>query len=161
VLATCAARFHPRAPHDTPPATAVPHTHNDHQPCVSARRYVPVIHVSRVIGEYVSEIRSRRRLRAKPAIALGGIVPNLLRAPNALSYQTILENLTTVRRDFADKEIHVFGIGGVATLHLAALLQMDSIDSSGWRNRAARGIIQLPGNSERMRVKIDYCIMLR
>lgn len=112
--------------------------------------YVPVIHVSRVIEEYVAEIRSHRRLRAKPAIALGGIVPNLLRAPKALSYQAILKNLTTVRHDFADKEIHVFGIGGIATLHLAALLEMDSVDSSGWRNRAARGIIQLTGNSERM-----------
>lgn len=27
---------------------------------------------------------------------------------------------------------------------------MDSVDSSGWRNRAARGIIQLPGSGERM-----------
>ena len=112
--------------------------------------YVPVIHVSRVIKEYVAEIRSHRRLRAKPSIALGGIVPNLLRAPKALSYQAILKNLNTVRRDFSDKDIHVFGIGGIATLHLAALLEMDSVDSSGWRNRAARGIIQMPGSSERM-----------
>src|SRR5690606_8343220 len=43
-----------------------------------------------------------------------------------------------------------FGIGGTATLHLAALLRIDSVDSSGWRNRAARGIIQLPGSGERM-----------
>jgi queuine/archaeosine tRNA-ribosyltransferase len=30
------------------------------------------------------------------------------------------------------------------------LLGIDSIDSSGWRNRAARGIIQLPGSGDRI-----------
>jgi 7-cyano-7-deazaguanine tRNA-ribosyltransferase len=46
--------------------------------------------------------------------------------------------------------VHDFGIGGTATLHLAALLGVDSVDSSGWRNRAARGIVQLPGSGDRM-----------
>jgi 7-cyano-7-deazaguanine tRNA-ribosyltransferase len=31
-----------------------------------------------------------------------------------------------------------------------ALLGIDSVDSSGWRNQAARGIIQLPGSGERL-----------
>lgn len=116
--------------------------------------YVPVIHVSRVLEEYVAEIKGHRRLCAKPSIALGGIVPNLLRAPKSLTHEKILEILMTVRRDFAGKEIHVFGIGGIATIHIAALLKMDSVDSSGWRNRAARGIIQLPGSSERTIVEL-------
>jgi len=30
------------------------------------------------------------------------------------------------------------------------LLKIDSTDSSGWRNRAARGIIQLPGSGDRI-----------
>jgi len=30
------------------------------------------------------------------------------------------------------------------------LLDIDSVDSSGWRNRAARGIVQLPGSGDRM-----------
>jgi 7-cyano-7-deazaguanine tRNA-ribosyltransferase len=29
-------------------------------------------------------------------------------------------------------------------------LGVDSVDSSGWRNRAARGLIQLPGTGDRM-----------
>jgi 7-cyano-7-deazaguanine tRNA-ribosyltransferase len=29
------------------------------------------------------------------------------------------------------------------------MLEIDSVDSSGWRNRAARGIILLPGKTER------------
>lgn len=51
---------------------------------------------------------------------------------------------------FRDKAVHVFGIGGTATIHLAALLDIDSVDSSGWRNRAARGIVQLQGSGDRM-----------
>jgi tRNA-guanine family transglycosylase len=53
-----------------------------------------------------------------------------------------------------NKKIHVLGIGGTATLHIAALLKMDSVDSSGWRNRAARGIVQLPGSGDRTVAKL-------
>src|SRR5205823_1749044 len=65
-------------------------------------------------------------------------------------YQEILASLRRVRQVFAGKELHLYGVGGTATLHLAALLGMDSVDSSGWRNRAARGIVQLPGRGDRM-----------
>jgi queuine/archaeosine tRNA-ribosyltransferase len=112
--------------------------------------YVPVIHISRVLQEYVSHLKDNERLAAKPSLALGGIVPNLLRAPKALSHSVILDSLISIREKFADKTIHVFGIGGTSTLHVAALLKMDSVDSCGWRNRAARGIIQLPGSGERV-----------
>jgi 7-cyano-7-deazaguanine tRNA-ribosyltransferase len=112
--------------------------------------YVPVIHISRLLNDYVKAVKRNPRLAAKDRIALGAIVPNLLRAPKALSYKTVLENLLHVRSMFREKEMHVFGIGGTSTLHLAALLEIDSADSSGWRNRAARGIVQLPGSGDRM-----------
>ncbi len=112
--------------------------------------YVPVVHVCRILDEYVKAIVGNPRLAAKDRIALGAIVPNLLRAPKALSYEAVLEKLSHVRATFYDKEVHVFGIGGTATVHLAALLKIDSVDSSGWRNRAARGIVQLPGSGDRM-----------
>jgi 7-cyano-7-deazaguanine tRNA-ribosyltransferase len=112
--------------------------------------FVPVVHISRVIDKYISEIKVNEKLVAKPRLAIGGIVPNLLRAPKAIPHQQILETLIKLREEFADKEIHVFGIGGISTLHVAALLGIDSVDSSGWRNRAARGIIILPGKSERI-----------
>jgi hypothetical protein len=112
--------------------------------------YTPVIHISRLLSEYTVAILAHDRLAAKPQIALGGIVPNLLRASKAIPYAEILDSLKHVRRVFAGKRIHVFGLGGTATLHLAALLGMDSADSSGWRNRAARGIVQLPGSGDRM-----------
>jgi 7-cyano-7-deazaguanine tRNA-ribosyltransferase len=112
--------------------------------------YIPVIHICRFLGRYVEAVKNHKRLSMKPTIALGGIVPNLLRTPKAISYKEILESLKLVRQTFTDKEIHVFGIGGTATLHLAALLGVNSVDSSGWRNRAARGIVQLPGSGDRM-----------
>jgi 7-cyano-7-deazaguanine tRNA-ribosyltransferase len=111
--------------------------------------YVPVIHVSQLIDEYIAEVRSHDGLLAKPAIAVGGLVPQLLRAVQARPYQEILDNVFQVRRTFGGKKLHLFGIGGTATLHLAALVGVDSVDSTGWRNRAARGIVQLPGSGDR------------
>ncbi len=112
--------------------------------------FVPVIHISPFLEKYTAAIKDNEKLSGKTAIALGAIVPNLLRSSKAIPYAQILENLRHVRQVFADKKIHVFGIGGTSTLHLAALLEMDSVDSSGWRNRAARGLVQLPGSGDRM-----------
>lgn len=112
--------------------------------------YVPVVHISQVIPDYILALRMSNILENKPALALGGLVPNLLRAPKARPYADVLGGLRSVRQAFPDKRLHVFGVGGTATLHLMALLEIDSVDSSGWRNRAARGIIQLPGRGDRM-----------
>ena len=116
--------------------------------------YVPVIHISRFLTEYAAAVQTQQDLSLKSMIALGGIVPNLLRAPKALPYQEILDSLKYVRQTFAHKDIHVFGVGGTATLHIAVLLGMNSVDSSGWRNRAARGIVQLPGSGDRTVAKL-------
>lgn len=112
--------------------------------------FVPVAHISAVLDEYIIALTADGVIGGKPRIALGGIVPNLLRVPRARPYGDVLSGLRNARRAFAGKELHLFGVGGTATLHLAALLGMDSIDSSGWRNRAARGIVQLPGRGDRM-----------
>lgn len=112
--------------------------------------YVPVIHISRHLSEYLRELLADVQLRAKEKVALGGIVPNLLRAPKAMSYADVLDNVRQARLQLAGQHLHVFGLGGTATMHLAALLDVDSADSSGWRNRAARGIVQLPGRGDRV-----------
>jgi len=112
--------------------------------------YVPVIHVGQFLERYCSTILMNERVSQKEKLSLGGIVPNLLRTPKAMPYKSILDSILKVRLLFADKQIHVFGVGGTATLHLMALLGIDSVDSSGWRNRAARGMIQLPGSGERV-----------
>lgn len=112
--------------------------------------YVPVVHIGRHLMDYTAQVSADPILSKKPWIALGAIVPNLLRKSKAMPYTDVLASLLHVRRKFADKSIHVFGVGGTATLHLTALLGFDSVDSSGWRNRAARGIVQLPGSGERL-----------
>ncbi len=112
--------------------------------------YVPVVHISFLLEDYVSRLKSYKSLMKKQAIALGGIVPNLLKAPKAMHPQKVLEKLIHIRQEFPNKKLHVFGIGGTITLHIAALLSINSVDSSGWRNRAARGIVQLPGTGDRM-----------
>lgn len=113
--------------------------------------YVPVIHISRHLDEYLRQLQADERLlQDKQAVALGGIVPNLLKMPKAMKPENVLNSVRQVRAELADKQLHVFGVGGIATLHLAALLGVDSVDSAGWRNRAARGIIQLPGRGERI-----------
>lgn len=113
-------------------------------------QYVPVIHIGRFLEEYINQIKSDQAFMKKNYIALGGIVPNLLRVPKAIPHKKILENLQKVRQEFKNQKLHVFGLGGTATLHIAGLLKINSVDSSGWRNRAARGMIQLPGTGERI-----------
>jgi hypothetical protein len=115
--------------------------------------FVPVLHASRLLPQYVKAIATEKTLAAKSRLALGGMVPNLLRKPKAVPYGQILSALRHVRDQFPTKNLHVFGMGGTATLHIAALLGFDSVDSSGWRNRAARGIVQLPGSGDRSVVK--------
>lgn len=112
--------------------------------------YVPVVHVGRHLKEYLDAIEANVNLKSKECLAIGGIVPNLLRSPKAATYSDVLDNLVDVRKRFPSKRIHVFGIGGTATIHMAALLGFDSVDSCGWRNRAARGIIQMAGSGERL-----------
>jgi tRNA-guanine family transglycosylase len=112
--------------------------------------FVPVVHVGGHLEDYVAELNRDELLRRKRAVALGGIVPNLLRSPKAMPYERVLRILRHVRLAFEEKRVHVFGMGGTATLHLGALLGVDSLDSAGWRNRAARGIVQMPGRGDRV-----------
>jgi hypothetical protein len=113
--------------------------------------YVPVMHVSRVLDEYLDQFAQEDLLEGdgNDRFAVGGIVPNLLRAHKALKYRTVLDGLRQIRGAFAEEDMHLYGVGGTSTLHVAALLDIDSVDSAGWRNRAARGIIQLPGGGDR------------
>ena len=111
--------------------------------------YVPILHVSRCLNKYIRLFNENEKLRKKPIFAIGGIVPNLLRAPQAMSHKKILNSIYKVRETFANQKLHLFGVGGTSTLHVAALLKMDSVDSVGWRTRAARGIVQLPGIGDR------------
>jgi hypothetical protein len=112
--------------------------------------YVPVIHASRHLDAYLHQLLRDEQLANKPHVGLGGLVPNLLRMPQAAPYEQVLRSVRRTRDALSRHQLHVFGIGGTATLHLAVLLGIDSVDSSGWRNRAARGIVQLSGRGDRV-----------
>jgi 7-cyano-7-deazaguanine tRNA-ribosyltransferase len=111
--------------------------------------FCPVVHPGPWLDLYMDVLH---RLGQTKQLAIGGLVPHLLNSPGAQRWQTILM-LRRIRREFPG-HIHAFGIGGIVTLHLAAALGLDSVDSSGWRQRAARGLINLRGRGERQAVKL-------
>ncbi len=111
--------------------------------------FVLIMHLSPKLTNYTVALSQHPALFAKRKMAIGGIVPNLLRSPVAVPHRQIITNLQSVRQLFVNQSLHIFGLGGTATLHLTTLLRIDSADSSGWRNCAARGIIQLPGSGDR------------
>lgn len=100
----------------------------------------------------VATLRDRSvdgQLAPKRPVTIGDIVPHLQRRPKARPHREVLAGGGRVRAAFPDAQLHRFGVVGTATLHVAALLGMDSVDSSGWRNKAARGIVQLAGSDDR------------
>jgi 7-cyano-7-deazaguanine tRNA-ribosyltransferase len=78
--------------------------------------FVPVIHISKVLSEYITAIKANARLVAKSDIALGAIVPQLLRMPKSQPYQDTLNSIHETRQSFTDKKIHLFGVGGDGNL---------------------------------------------
>jgi 7-cyano-7-deazaguanine tRNA-ribosyltransferase len=111
--------------------------------------YCPVVHAGPWLDCYLAALR---RLGRTEKLAIGGLVPHLLNSAGAQRRATIV-GIRRVRDEFPGT-IHAFGVGGIVTLHLAAALGIDSLDSSGWRLRAARGLIILKGRGERMAVKL-------
>lgn len=112
--------------------------------------YVPVVHAGAFLSEFldgVEQISSKKKVKR---LGLGAMVPFLLRGKGADGRTQVVDDIMKVRRRLPDVKIHGFGIGGTATLHIAAILGLDSVDSAGWRNRAARGIIQLRGTGDRV-----------
>lgn len=77
-------------------------------------------------------------------IGFGGIVP-LFKVNRTLC----LELVRFLRLLHPDKLLHVFGVGSVSTMMLLAALGVDSMDTIGWRIKAAYGAIQLPSTSDR------------
>jgi len=109
--------------------------------------FVPVAHAGDWLEGYL-EAFQRYGLLSCAQIALGGLVPRLLSSKGSKSRREVVDAIKQTNECF-NGGLHVFGIGGLGTLHLAASLGVYSIDSVGWRNRAARGLILLPGRGER------------
>src|SRR5262249_11544906 len=59
--------------------------------------YVPVVHIGTHLMDYTTQVSTDKNLSKKPWIALGAIVPNLLRKPKAIPYSDVLEGLLHTR----------------------------------------------------------------
>lgn len=68
---------------------------------------------------------------------------------NKNSLYFVAEAVKIVRDEFPDSFLHVFGAGSVSTMHFLFSLGVDSVDTVGWRLKAAHGAIQLPGVGDR------------
>jgi len=108
--------------------------------------YTPVIHAGLFFENFLTEIK---KINPSPRrLAIGGLVPHMLLSKNG-SREIVIKTLKIIRKEFPSTEIHVFGIGGITTVYLLKLANIDTFDTMGWRIRAVWGIIQIPGKGER------------
>jgi len=85
------------------------------------------------------------------ALGIGSLVPMVKTMRNSSSTggkKNFVKILMYLRNRLPKTFIHAFGIGGTMA-YLAYLCGVDSIDSNGWILKASRGVIQLPGTSDR------------
>lgn len=85
------------------------------------------------------------------ALGIGSLVPMVKSLKNSGSTggkKNFVKILMYLREKLPNTFIHAFGIGGTMA-YLAYYCGIDSIDSNGWILKASRGVIQLPGTSDR------------
>lgn len=111
---------------------------------------MPVVHPYRGSVKKFLELAGPL-LESSPLIGIGSLVPLIQHRGG--SRKDVIGTVKELRELFADKLLHVFGIGGTTTMHTMLMLGADSLDSIAWRKRAAYGIIQLPGIGDRYLVK--------
>lgn len=117
---------------------------------------VPVVH-----GYTVEDIRKAckeiKEIANPNIIGIGSLVPvikpwrssSISRLNGVDSKSFMINAIRIVREEFPDAMLHVFGVGSVSTMHCMFSLGVDSVDSIGWRMKAAYGAIQLPGIGDR------------
>lgn len=134
---------------------------------------MPVIH-----GYTLKEIKKAcheiKKITDPKFVGIGSLVPiirnmktsNISKLNGINTIEFMIKKILTVRKEFPDAFLHVFGIGSVATMHLMFSLGADSVDSLSWRMKAGFGAIQLPGigdrfispNNGRKRLEEDYLL---
>jgi tRNA-guanine family transglycosylase len=80
---------------------------------------------------------------------IGSLVPSVFNTKGAGGIYNVVKIVSFIRKIIPDKKLHVFGVGSTLTMHLMFYIGADSVDSSGWRTKAAYGAIQLPGTPDR------------
>ncbi len=116
---------------------------------------MPVVH-----GYSTQEIEScvlkiEKILGEIKIIGIGSLVPMVksIKGTNLIGGKwTFIEMLIYLRKRLPNTIIHAFGIGGTMS-YLAFYCGIDSLDSNGWIQKAAYGVIQLPGISDRFITK--------
>jgi len=83
-------------------------------------------------------------------IGIGSLVPlvKTMKGSKKNGIESFIYALITLRKMLPNSFIHAFGIGGTMA-YLAIFAGIDSYDSNGWIQKAAYGVIQLPGISDR------------
>jgi tRNA-guanine family transglycosylase len=113
---------------------------------------MPVLH-GYDLGELKKACEDIKKISNPQIIGIGSLVPLLFRTPGTKRFKNpinyVIDAIRLVRTEFPNSFLHAFGVGSTKTMHLMYALGVDSIDSSGWRIKAAYGIIQLPGVSDR------------
>jgi len=90
-------------------------------------------------------------------IGVGSLVPLVkkIKGSRQNGIKTFIKIVYYLRTLLPKAFIHTFGIGGTMA-YLAILAGVDSFDSNGWIQKAAYGVIQLPGISDRFLKKESH-----
>ena len=90
-------------------------------------------------------------------IGIGSLVPlvKTMKGSKKNGIESFIYSLISLRKRLPETFIHAFGIGGTMA-YLAVLAGIDSYDSNGWIQKAAHGVIQLPGISDRFLKKENH-----
>ena len=127
---------------------------------------VPVIHgysfaQLRNFARRVKEIYKDNTNSDPKWVGLGSMVPllRLFRGVGSIprdssksllsSSEFLFAAIAFIKKLFPKSFLHVFGVGGTTTMQLVYAAGADSLDSVGWRLKAAHGAVQLVGISDR------------
>ena len=124
----------------------------------SGRDYAMVLHAGPCFDEYIKRFKASKTLMNSKYVALGALASRRLRVTRLTPGDDLsgdketFEYIKETRETFVDSHLHLFGVGGArATIHLAALLGADSIDSVGWflaGGKFGRALSPVPSKSD-------------
>jgi len=109
---------------------------------------IPVIH-GHSLGDVAWFIKRLNEINEFEIYGVGSSVPYIFNTKGAGGIYNLVKIISFIRKTLPDKKLHVFGVGSTLTMHLMFYIGADSVDSSGWRTKAAFGAIQLPGTADR------------
>ncbi|MEM2129045.1 MAG: tRNA-guanine transglycosylase [Candidatus Bathyarchaeia archaeon] len=109
---------------------------------------IPVIH-GHSIQTILWYVKKLNQIHEFETYGIGSLVPSVFTSKDAGGIYNVARIVSFVRKLLPNKKIHVFGVGSALTMHLMFYLKADSVDSSGWRTKAAFGAIQLPRVGDR------------